>query len=49
MNDQGSIPGSGSNGIISLRHLVQTGSETHPASCTMVTEGSYPGGTAAGA
>jgi hypothetical protein len=33
----------------SLLHVVQTGSEAHPASYLMGTRGSFPGGKAAGA
>jgi len=33
----------------STRYRVQTGSEAHPASYTMDTRGSFPGGKAAGA
>jgi len=35
-------------GILSLRHLVQTGSEAHPASCAMGSWGLSPQGKAAG-
>jgi len=49
MDDRGSIPGKGRKGIVSLHHLVQTCSEVHPVSCPMGTEGSLPGGKAAGA
>jgi hypothetical protein len=47
--DRGSIPGRGNDGIFSLRHRVQTGSEAHSASYSVVTTGSFPGGNAAGA
>jgi len=30
-------------------YLIQNGSGAHPSSCTMGTEGSFPGGKAAGA
>jgi hypothetical protein len=33
---------------ISLPHVVQTGSGAHPASYPMGTEGTFPGGNAAG-
>jgi hypothetical protein len=36
-------------GNFSLHHRVQNGSEAHPASSTMGTRGSFPGGKAAGA
>jgi hypothetical protein len=42
--DRGSIPGRGENFSCSL--FVQIGSGTHPTSCTMGTEGPFPGGKA---
>jgi hypothetical protein len=36
-------------GNFSLHHRVQNGSGSHPASYTMGTRGSFPGGKAAGA
>jgi hypothetical protein len=36
-------------GSFSVHHLVQNGSEAQPASYTMGTRGSFPGGKAAGA
>jgi hypothetical protein len=44
LEDRGSIPGRGNNGIFSLRHLVQTGSGTHPPYYSMGTGGSFPPG-----
>jgi hypothetical protein len=37
MDDRGSIPGRGSDGILSLRQRVKTGFGTHPASYAMGT------------
>jgi hypothetical protein len=42
--NQGSIPGGGKGFSCSL--CVQTGSGTHPASCTMGTGGPFPGAKA---
>jgi hypothetical protein len=42
LDDRGSIPGRGSDGIFSLRHHVQTDSEAHPAPYPMDTGDSYP-------
>jgi len=42
MNDSGSIPDEGSDGILSLRHRVQTGSVVHPASYTIDSVVSFP-------
>jgi hypothetical protein len=49
LDDQGSIPGRGDDGNISLRYRVQTDSGPHPASYAMGTGGSYPEDRAAGA
>jgi hypothetical protein len=51
-NSRGSrvrFPGGGGAGNFSLNHRVQTGSGAHPASYSMGTSGSLPGGKAAGA
>jgi hypothetical protein len=40
--DRGSIPGGGKEDFFSS-FCVQTGSETHPASCAMDTGGPFPG------
>jgi hypothetical protein len=47
LDDRGSIPGRGCN-FFSLRHRVQNGSGSHPASYPMGTWGSFPGGKVAG-
>jgi hypothetical protein len=44
LDDRGSISGRGKDFSSSL--CVQTGSGAHPASCTMGTGGSFPGGKA---
>jgi hypothetical protein len=44
-NGRGSIPDR-RRGFFSSNLCVQTGSGAHPASCTMGTGGSFPGGTA---
>jgi hypothetical protein len=41
LDDQGSIPGKGNDGIFSLCHRVQTGSGVHPTSYPMGTGGSF--------
>jgi hypothetical protein len=41
LDDQRSIPGRGGEGIFSLRHRVQTGSEAHPDSCLVCTDASF--------
>jgi len=43
LDDRGSIPGRGNNGIFSPRHRVQTRSGVHPASYPMSTGGLSPG------
>jgi hypothetical protein len=43
-----SIPTRGNDGIVSLRHLVQTGTGAHLASYSMGTVGSYTRGKSAG-
>jgi hypothetical protein len=43
------FPARGMEGIFSLRHHVQIGSGTHPASCPMDTGGSCPESKATGA
>jgi hypothetical protein len=42
LDDRGSIPGRGKEGISSLRHRVQTGSGAHPPSYPMGTGGLLP-------
>jgi len=37
MDELGSVPGRGSDGVLSPCHCVQTGSGTHPASYSMDT------------
>jgi hypothetical protein len=44
LDDRGSIPGRGGEGIFSLLRRVHTGSGAHPASCTMGTRCSFPVG-----
>jgi hypothetical protein len=44
LDDRGSIPGRGKGFLLCL--CDQTGSEAHPASCTMGTGGPFPGGKA---
>jgi len=44
----GSIPDWGSDGFLSLRRRVQTGTESHPASYPMSTGGYLPEGKATG-
>jgi hypothetical protein len=45
LDDRGSIPDKGQR-ILSSNPCVQTGSGAHPASCTVGTGGSFPGGKA---
>jgi hypothetical protein len=48
MHDRGSVPSGGNEGILSVRHLVHSGSGSHPASYPMGTGGFFSGGKAAG-
>jgi hypothetical protein len=46
LDGRGSFPYRGNDGTFLLRHLVQTGSGAHPASCPVGTRGSFSGGKA---
>jgi hypothetical protein len=37
LDDQGSVPGRGNDGIFSLHHCIQTSPGTHPTSCAVGT------------
>jgi hypothetical protein len=47
LDDRDSFPSRNNDGIVSLRHLVQTGSGSHLDSYPMGTRGSFPGGKVA--
>jgi hypothetical protein len=49
LDELGSVPGRGNDGIFSPRHRVQTSPGAHPASYPVSIGGTYPVGKAAGA
>jgi hypothetical protein len=49
LDDLGSVPSWGNDGIVSLCHHIQTASGAHPASYTVGARGFYPVGKVAGA